>query len=156
MASLDKIDAIDLAILRTLQENSHLTMKEISARVNLSLSPVHERICRLEREGYIKKYTAVLNAEKLNLGFSVFCKIKLRRINREIATEFVNAIQDIPEVSECYNISGQYDYLLKVRARDMAAYQSFVINVLGTIESTASIESTFVMDEVKHTYGLNI
>lgn len=156
MAETEKLDSIDIAILRTLQDDARLTIKELATRVNLSLSPVHERMRRLENNGFIKKYTAVLDAEKLNLGFTVFCKIKMRRLNREIASEFVEAVQKIPEVTECYNISGQYDYLMKVRARDMASYQSFVLNVLGTIESMASIESTFVMDEVKHMYGLNI
>ena len=156
MAETEKLDSIDLAILRTLQDDARLTIKELAMKVNLSLSPVHERMKRLEQNGYIKKYAAVLNADKLNLRLTVFCKIKLRRINREIASDFVNAVRDIPEVTECYNISGQYDYLMKVRARDMASYQSFVINVLGTIESMSSIESTFVMDEVKNIYGLNI
>lgn len=110
----------------------------------------------LERNGYITKYTTILNAEKLDMGFTVFCKIKMRRINHDIATDFVNSIRNIPEVTECYNISGQYDYLLKVSASNMASYQSFVINVLGRIESMLSIESTFVMSEEKNTYGINI
>jgi Lrp/AsnC family transcriptional regulator, leucine-responsive regulatory protein len=150
------IDATDLAILRELQQNSRLTIKELASKVNLSLSPVHERMKNLERNGYIKKYTTILNAEKLNLGFTVFCKIKMRRINHDIATDFVKSIREIPEVTECYNISGQYDYLLKVSAKDMASYQSFVINVLGRIDSMLSIESTFVMAEEKNTYGINI
>ena len=75
-------------------------------------------------------------------------------MNRDIARNFVDVIKGIPEVSECYNISGNYDYLLKVHATDMRAYQSFVINTLGGIESLGSIESTFVMEEIKQSYGL--
>jgi Lrp/AsnC family leucine-responsive transcriptional regulator len=90
------------------------------------------------------------------MGFTVFCKIKMRRINHDIAEDFVKAVNAIPEVTECYNISGQYDFLLKVSAKDMASYQSFVINVLGRIESMLSIESTFVMSEEKNTYGIHI
>lgn len=151
-----KLDATDMAILRELQRDSRLTVKELASKVNLSLSPVHERMKNLERNGFITKYTAILNADKLNKGFMVFCKIKMRRINHDIASSFVEEINKIPEVTECYNISGQYDYMLKVNAKDMATYQSFVINVLGRIESMLSIESTFVMAEEKNTYGISI
>ena len=150
---METLDKKDLQILRTLQVNARLTTKELAARVNLSSTPVFERLRRLENGGYIKKYIAVLDAEKLNLGFVVFCRVKLSKLNREIATEF---IQDIPEVTECYNISGSYDYLLKIHAPNMKYYQEFILNVLGTIDSLGSLESTFVMDEVKHDYGIHI
>ena len=115
-----------------------------------------ERQKRLEKKGYIKKYVAVLDAEKLGQGLQVFCKVKLKQINHEIANAFTHRIMRIPEVTECYNTSGAYDYLLKVRARDMKQYQEFVLNKLGEIESLASIESTFVMSEIKQSYGINI
>ena len=99
---------------------------------------------------------AVLDADKLNQGFVVFCNVKLRRMNKDIAMEFTRIIQNIPEVTECYNISGSYDYLLKIHAPNMKYYQEFIINVLGTIDSLGSLESMFVMDEVKHDYGLHI
>ena len=153
---METLDKKDLQILRTLQENARLTTKELAARVNLSSTPVFERLRRLENGGYIKKYIAVLDAEKLNLGFVVFCRVKLSKLNREIATEFTRIIQDISEVTECYNISGSYDYLLKIHAPNMKYYQEFILNVLGTIDSLGSLESTFVMDEVKHDYGIHI
>lgn len=153
---VEKLDQTDLNILRTLQENARLTTKELAQRVNLSTTPVFERMKRLERDGYIKRYIAVLDAEKLNQGFVVFCNVKLRILNRDIAHDFVRVIQDIPEVTECYNISGNYDYLLKVHAPNMKYYQEFVINVLGTISALGSLESTFVMEEVKNVYGLHI
>lgn len=152
----EKLDKVDLQILRTLQENARLTTKELAAQVSLSSTPVFERLKRLEREGYIKKYIAVLDADKLNQGFVVFCNVKLRRMNKDIAMEFTRIIQNIPEVTECYNISGSYDYLLKIHAPNMKYYQEFIINVLGTIDSLGSLESMFVMDEVKHDYGLHI
>ena len=145
----EKLDKVDLQILRTLQENARLTTKELAAQVSLSSTPVFERLKRLEREGYIKKYIAVLDADKL-------CNVKLRRMNKDIAMEFTRIIQNIPEVTECYNISGSYDYLLKIHAPNMKYYQEFIINVLGTIDSLGSLESMFVMDEVKHDYGLHI
>ena len=117
VTNTDKLDKVDLLILRTLQENARLTTKELAARVNLSSTPVFERLRRLENSGYI---------------------------------------HEIPEVTECYNISGSYDYLLKIHAPNMKYYQEFILNVLGTIESLGSIESTFVMDEVKHHYGIHI
>lgn len=153
---MDTLDKTDLQILRILQNNSKLTTKELAAQVNLSTTPVFERLKRLEAEGYIKKYVAILDAEKLNCGFVVFCSVKLRRLNRDIAAEFTRIIQDIPEVTECYNISGEYDYLLKIHAPDMKYYQEFILNVLGTIESLGSLTSTFVMAEIKHNYGISI
>lgn len=150
------LDDTDLQILRTLQKNSKLTTKELADAVHLTATPVFERQKRLERLGYITKYVAVLNPEKLNQGLLVFCKVKLKQINHEIADAFTRRIHRIPEVIECYNTSGQYDYLLKVRASDMKQYQEFVLNKLGEIEQLSSLESTFVMSEVKNHYGINI
>lgn len=153
---MDTLDKTDLQILRTLQENARLTMKELAARVSLSSTPVFERLKRLEANGYIKRYIAVLDAEKLGKGFVIFCHVKMTRLNREIAQEFAQIIREIPEVTECYNISGSFDYLLKIHAPDMKYYQQFVLNVLGTIEHLGSLESVFVMDEVKHEYGVSL
>ncbi|MDR0348988.1 MAG: Lrp/AsnC family transcriptional regulator [Tannerella sp.] len=153
---MDTLDKTDLQILRILQKNSKLTTKELAAQVNLSTTPVFERLKRLEADGYIKKYIAVLDAEKLNFGFVVFCSVKLKRLNRDIAAEFTRIIREIPEVAECYNISGEYDYLLKIHAPDMKYYQEFILNVLGTVDSLGSLTSTFVMAEIKHSYGISI
>ena len=127
MNTLEKLDKVDLQILRTLQSNARLTTKELAASVSLSSTPVFERLKRLENGGYIKKYIAVLDAEKLNQGFVVFCSVKLRRLNKEIAAEFTRIIQEIPQVTECYNISGSYDYLLKIHAPNMKYYQEFIL-----------------------------
>jgi Lrp/AsnC family leucine-responsive transcriptional regulator len=153
---MDILDKTDLQILRILQGNARLTTKELAASVHLSSTPVYERLKRLENNGYIKKYIAVLDAAKLNQGFIVFCRVKLRRMNRDIALAFTRVIQEIPEVTECYNISGSHDYLLKIHAPNMHYYQQFTLNVLGGIDSLGSIESSFVMDEVKHQYGIHI
>ena len=152
----EDLDQIDLQILKTLQRNAKLTTKELADIVHLTPTPVFERQKRLERLGYIKKYVAVLDPEKLDRGLLVFCKVKLKQINSEIANSFVRRIQYIPEVTECYNTSGTYDYLLKVRARDMKQYQEFLLTKLGDIDSVAAIESMFVMSEVKQNYGINI
>ncbi|MBR1678600.1 MAG: Lrp/AsnC family transcriptional regulator, partial [Bacteroidales bacterium] len=112
------------------------------------------RMHRLEKEGYIRRYTAVLDASKLGRGFLVFCSVRLRRMGKEIAHDFVERVRNIPEVAECYNISGEFDYLLKIYAPDMQYYNDFIINTLGTIESLGSIQSSFVMNEIKSSFGL--
>ena len=149
------IDATDILILRALQSNAHLTVKELAAKVNLSTTPVFERVKRLEREGIIDRYIAVLNAEKLNQGFVVFCNVKMHRMSHDIAEQFSQMVKGIPEVTECYNVSGSFDYLLKVHAANMKYYREFVLNVLGSIEGLGSIESTFVMDTIKNDYGIH-
>ena len=153
---MEELDDIDLQILNILQKRAKLTIKELANAVHLSPTPVFERQKRLERLGYIKKYITVLDPEKLGQGLLVFCKVRLKQINREIAEVFHHRVQRIPEVTECYNTSGNYDYLLKVRVQDMNDYQEFILNKLGTIESVGSIESTFVISEVKQTHGINL
>ena len=153
---MEILDKTDILILKILQNNSNLTTKELASKVNLSTTPVFERLKRLENDGSIKKYVAVSTANTLHRGFVVFCSVKLRRLNKEIAENFVNTIQSIDEVTECYNISGEFDYLLKIHAPDMKYYQEFIINVLGTIDSLGSLVSTFVMHEEKHLYGIPV
>lgn len=156
MEKTELLDAVDMEILRALQKNARLTTKELAAMVNLSTTPIFERVKRLEQRGYVKGYVAVLDAEKLGRGFVVFCSVKMRRIGREIAEDFARVVRSIPEVTECYNISGSYDYLLKIHAPNMKYYQEFVLNILGNIDHLGSLESTFVMDEIKHDFGLHI
>lgn len=151
-----KLDDRDEDILRALQENARLTNKELAAKVHLSTTPTYERVKRLERLGFIKQYATILDAAKLNKGFAVFCSIKLRRLNSEMAMAFTEMVKQIPEVTECYNISGSFDYLLRIQSPDMQYYQKFLLNVIGRHDNIASIESTFVMEEVKHEYGVSI
>ncbi|MEY8760283.1 Lrp/AsnC family transcriptional regulator [Chryseobacterium tongliaoense] len=153
---MEYLDDKDMQLLRLLQKNAKLTVKELAKEINLSPSPVFERAKRLEQEGYIKRYSAILDAEKLNRGFTVFCQIKLKIHDRSVGHEFVNEILEIEEVAECYNISGDFDFLLKVQVRDMKHYQDFVFNKLGSVDSIGSTHSTFVMAEVKNTHGLTI
>ncbi len=153
---MENLDQIDLKILRTLQKNAKLTTKELAEAVNLTPTPVFERQKRLEKQGYIKKYVAVLDPDKLNQSLLVICMVKLQQINNSIAQRFTAEINKLPEVIECYNTSGNYDYMLKVRSSDMKHYQEFILNKLGVIENVGSIESTFVMSEVKQNNGINI
>lgn len=151
-----KLDEKDTEILRALQQNARLTNKELAAIVHLSTTPTYERVRRLERQGFIKQYATILDAGKLNKGFAVFCSIKLRRLNCDMANDFTDMIKEIPEVTECYNISGSFDYLLRIQSPDMRYYQQFLLNVIGRHENIASIESTFVMEEIKHEYGVSV
>ena len=151
---MENLDAIDIKLLKLLQENSRLTTKELSQEVGLSISPVYERVKRLENEGYIERYVAMLNPEKLNLGLMAFISVKLSKQSNEGADEFINVIRNIAEVTECYSMAGTFDFLLKVYAPDMQYYRTFVLDVLGTIESIGNVMSTFVMSEIKHTTAL--
>jgi len=153
--SMNELDETDLLLLKILGHNSSYTTKELAAQVNLSPSPVFERVKRLENNGYIKKYIAILDAEKFNQGFIVFCNIKLKQHDRKIGHHFVADILKIDEVTECYNVSGDYDFILKVYARDMKHYQDFVFNKLGSVESIGSTHSTFVMAEIKNSHNIS-
>ncbi|MCQ2289607.1 MAG: Lrp/AsnC family transcriptional regulator [Muribaculaceae bacterium] len=150
------LDEKDKEILRVLQNNARLTNKELASKVHLSTTPTYERMKRLERTGYIKQYATILDAQKLNKGFTVFCSVKLRHLNSERAIAFENMVRDIPEVTECYNISGSFDFMLRVQSPDMRTYQQFLLNVLGRHDNIASLESTFVMEEVKHEYSVSV
>ena len=150
------IDDKDREILRALQQNARLTTKELASKVHLSTTPVYERVKRLEREGYIKQYATILDDAKLNMGLTGFCSVKLRQLNAECANRFTEMVRAIPEVTECYNISGSFDYLLRIQSPDMQYYQRFLLDVLGRHDNIASLESTFVMEEIKHHYGVGV
>lgn len=151
-----RLDEKDVEILRALQQNARLTNKELAAKVHLSTTPTYERVKRLERLGVIRQYATILDAAMLDKGFAVFCSVKLRQLNTERANAFTDLVRGIKEVTECYNISGSFDYLLRVQAPDMHYYQQFLLNVLGRHDNIASLESTFVMEELKHEYGVSV
>ena len=153
---MNDLDNIDLQLLKILSQNCKYTTKDLAAQVNLSSTPVFERVKKLEENGYIKKYIAILNAEQFEKGFIVFCNIKLKQHDKSIGHKFVTDIMNIEEVVECYNISGDYDFILKVYAKDMKHYQDFVFNKLGAVDSIGSTHSTFVMAEIKNTYNINV
>lgn len=148
------LDITDISILSALQDNSRLTIKELAAAIHLSPTPTFERVKRLERDGFISKYIAVLNAEKINCGFMVFCYLKMKQHTHENAVRIMEAVQTIPEIAECYNISSDYDFLLKIYTRDMKSYQKFLLRILGDIDCIGSLNSSFVLGEVKNTHEL--
>ncbi|WP_027137428.1 Lrp/AsnC family transcriptional regulator [Gaetbulibacter saemankumensis] len=150
------LDETDFRILKMLQNRANLTTKDLAAKVNLSTTPVFERVKKLEKAGYIKNYVAVLDAGKLNKGLMVFCNVTLKEHTREIGNQFVKDILSLKEVVECFNISGDYDFFLKILVRDMKEYQNFVLDKLGGIKNIGSAHSTFVMGEIKNSYAVPI
>ena len=144
------LDTTDQQILTELQQNSKLSTKELASLVNLTPTPVFERQKRLEKEGYIKKYVAVLDPEKLGYGIIVLCSVKLKQHTRENGNQFMSVINQMDQVTECYNISGEYDFMMKVYVRDMKDYQDFVMNKLGSIDCIGGLQSIFVIGEAKH------
>ncbi len=146
----DKLDKTDLSILAELQKNGRLTNKELASTIHLSPTPTFERVKRLEREGYIRKYVALLDADKLDCGFVAFCYLKMKQHTFENATQIMDAVKRIPEIVECYNISGDYDFLLKIYTRDMKSYQKFLLRILGEIDCIGSLNSSFVLGEIKN------
>ncbi len=156
MNNNETLDETDRKILRILQRNSDLTVKELAAKLHLSTSPTFERQKRLERDGYIERYMAVLNPRKVGNGIMVLCNIRLKQHSQELIQEFMDVVQNIEEITECYNTSGDYDFLIKVYAHDMKSYQQFMLNTLGTINCIGSLHSIFVIDETKNTHGVPI
>nr|WP_315195140.1 Lrp/AsnC family transcriptional regulator [uncultured Flavobacterium sp.] len=153
---MENIDTIDLAILKQLQNNSNINIKELASKINLTPTPVYERIKRLERDGYIMKYVALLDKQKLKKGMIVFCNVRLKEHAKNVGANFVKDIVALPEIIECYNIAGDYDFMLKILVADMASYQDFVMHKLSTIENIGNTNSIFVMGEIKHSTALPI
>ena len=151
-----KLDALDLSILKLLQKNSKLTNKALSTHLSLSVTAVYERIKKLEKTGIIKGYVALLSKEKLEQSFVAFCHVKLIQHTQDNVKQFEKEVIKIDEVLECYHLSGDYDYLLKVHVKDMESYRNFMIEKLTNLNHIRSTHSMFMINEVKHTTALNI
>ena len=149
-----KLDAIDRKLLNYLQEDCKQTNKELSSKLNLSVTAVYERIKKLEREGVVKQYVSLLNKEKVDRGFLVFCQIKLERHAKEFLTIFEKEVTKLDEVLECFHISGDYDYLLKVIVKDMPHFRSFMVTKLTTLKHIGSTHTSFIISEVKNTTAI--
>ena len=148
------LDSKDIAILQLLQQNARMTVKEIAAAVHLSTTPVHERIKRMETAGVIKQYATLLDPAKLKKGLIAICYVSLKEHSKAAGTKFIKAIHAMTEVVECYNISGEFDFMLKVICEDMNAYHDFHVNKLSNIENMGHVQSTFVIGTIKQTHQL--
>lgn len=147
-------DKKDLSILKLLQHNARITVKEIAEKVHLSTTPVHERIKRMEEAGIIKQYATLVDNEKVNKSLMVICYVSLKQHGKNAGAKFIKVINQLNEVIECYSISGDFDFMLKVVCEDMNAYYDFHVNKLSETENVGHVQSTFIMGVIKETHML--
>lgn len=145
------LDATDKKLLQFLQEDSKQTTKELSLKLNLSVTAVYERIKKLEREEIISRYVVLLNRNKIQKGFVVFCHLKLMQHTKEFISQFEKEVVQLTEVLECFHVSGDYDYILKICVENMEEYREFMVTKLTTLQHIGSTHSTFMIGEVKNT-----
>tara|TARA_Y100000815_G_scaffold81332_1_gene70409 strand:+ start:167 stop:640 length:474 start_codon:yes stop_codon:yes gene_type:complete len=151
--TLDKIDAQILAIL---QKDSNRTTKSVAKELGMTTSPVFERIKKLEKEGYIKKYVAVLDNKKVGLKLTVFIGITLQGHTRSYLEKFVTEINKFPEIAECHRVSGNYDYLLKLIVEDIEAYETFLISKLTLLPYLGNVQSLITLSTGKETNEIDL
>ena len=144
-----KLDDTDKKLLAILQEDSKTDIKEVASQLNLTKTPIYERIKRYDQEGIIKKYVGVLDTTKLDTAMVVFCSVSLESQKLDALESFDKAIANIPEVVECYLMGGANDFLLKVVVKDLQAYHTFSSGKLAALPNVSQIKSTFVLNEVK-------
>ena len=150
------LDAIDRKILAALQADSRITMQDLAEKVGLSISPCHRRVKLLETRGVITRYMALVDQKAIGLPVSVFISIKLVRQKEEDLNRFARAISKWEEVLECYLMTGNRDYLLRVVAADLSSYEAFLKNKLTRLDGIASIESSFALSQVKYSIALPV
>ncbi|WP_313027815.1 Lrp/AsnC family transcriptional regulator [Soonwooa sp.] len=145
------MDAKDRMILSILQQDSTLSVKEISERIGLTFTPTYERIKQLEKQKVIDKYVALLNREKLGLNIIVYCNIRLKEQSKKALEAFEEHIEKFDEVQEITSLSGEYDYMLKIIAKDINSYNDFAVNVISNSPNIGLYHSSIVLHEVKKT-----
>ena len=145
-----QLDKIDKKLINLLQADSKQTTKQLSLHLNLSVTAVYERIKKLDKKGVINKYVALVNNKKIEKSFLVFCHVKLIQHSREYLSIFEREISKLNEVAECFHISGDYDYILKIYVKDIEEYRGFMVTKLTTIKHIGSTQSSFVISEVKN------
>ena len=150
------LDSIDKKLLFLLQTDSKKTTKELSLKLNLSVTAVYERVKKLERAGIIDKHVVLVNRSKVEKGFVVFCHLKLIQHTKEFISKFESEVIQLKEVIECHHVSGDYDYILKIVVKDMEAYREFLVTKLTTLQHIGSTHSTFMINEVKNTTIVDI
>lgn len=151
---MQNIDAIDQEILGYLQQDAKINIKELADKLKMTKTPVYERIKRLEKDGYISGYVALLDKKKLKLPLIVFCEVSLVSQQSEVIDTFSNAIKDIPEIVECYLLGGVFDYLIKVVVADLDSYYTFASRYLASLPNVSKIQSLFVLNEIKYSTAL--
>lgn len=150
------LDAIDKKLINLLQKDSKQTNKQLSLQLHLSVTAVYERIKKLEKEGIIKNYTATIDKNKVDKSFLIFCHVKLTQHIKEYLATFEEEVLKLKEVTECFHVSGDYDYILKIYVKDMEAYRDFMVTKLTTIQYIGSTHSIFTIGEVKNQTAIYI
>jgi len=150
------LDTIDKKLINLLQQDSKQTTKQLYLQLNLSVTAIYERVKKLENQKVIEKYVAIVNKNKIEKSFLVFCHIKLMQHSKEYLNTFEYEVLKLEEVSECFHVSGDYDYILKIYVKDMDAYRNFVVTKLTAIKHIGSTHSTFAIEQVKNTTAIQL
>ena len=150
------LDGTDIEILQALQQDAKVNTKELSEKLHISKTPIYERIKRLENDGYIKGYVALIDNKKIGLPLIIFCNVSLAVHDDEHIQRFTQEIKDIDEIMECYSTGGIYDFFLKVVLKDLDDYNRFVFEKLTKVHGIVKMQSSFVLSEIKHTTVLKI
>jgi len=151
-----KLDATDIKILDILQREGRITTKALADRLNLTTTPVFERVRRLEREQIIDKYVALLNPKKLDISLTVFIFISLKNHTRSYLEGFVDEMNKFDEVLECYHVAGDFDFFLKIAVKDMDAYEAFLLTKLSVNTNLARVQSSFVLSKNKYSTAYQV
>jgi DNA-binding Lrp family transcriptional regulator len=144
-----ELDAIDRRIIKLLQQDGKMKIKEVAHHLKMSNTPIFDRIKRLEKTGFIKGYTAIVDKKMLGFQLVAFCSVNLERHHADIIQQFEQEVKELEEVEECYHIAGMFDYLLKINVKDMVDYQTFITKKLANLANIGKVQSSFVMTEIK-------
>ncbi|ASE60307.1 Lrp/AsnC family transcriptional regulator [Chryseobacterium indologenes] len=149
-----ELDETDKKLLLFLQEDCKQTTKELSGKLALSVTAVYERVKKLEHSGVISKYVALLDKNKIDRNFIVLCHVKLTQHKKEFVLQFEREVMNLLEVTECFHVSGDYDYILKIGVKNIEDYRNFMLTKLTTLQHIASTHSSFMISEVKNTTAI--
>jgi len=156
MKSTDDLDKYDLQILHVLQRSGRMSIVDLARQVNLSKTPCLNRVRRLEREGFISGYEARLNPDKIRQGHLVYVQVKLNDTTSVTLNSFNKAVQSVPQILSCHMLSGGFDYLLKIRTRDMPSYRQLLGDIIADLPGVSQTSTFPVMEKVKETTYLAI
>lgn len=148
------LDEKDMGILKLLQVDAKMTIRNIASQLNLTTTPVYERIRKMEQAGVIKQYAAIVDPQKIDKGLTVLCYISLKEHSKKCGAKFIREIVAFTEVTECLNISGEFDFLIKVQVKDMNDYREFYVNKLGEVDNLSHTQSIFVISVIKATHQM--
>ena len=153
---MEELDSTDRKILHILQEDAKITNIALAAKFKLTATPVYERVKKMEQSGVISKYVALLDQKKVNKNLIIFISISLKNHARSYLTKFKETIDRYDEITECYHIAGNYDFLLKAQLKDMEAYQKFILSKLSVDENIGQVQSSFVLSKNKYSTALPV